>query len=77
MSKVAVAVSNAVSSGRSFRMPQLPSVSDLVRLYKLRAIRQLSQNFLLDKNINDKIIRAAGVKENGISYLLFSYLTLE
>ena len=48
-----------------FRMPQLPSISDLVKLYKLSAIKQLSQNFLLDKNINDKIIRAAGVKKDG------------
>ncbi len=46
----------------AFRMPQLPSVSEIVKLYKLRAIKQLSQNFLLDKNLNNKIVRAAGVR---------------
>jgi hypothetical protein len=46
------------------RMPQLPSISDIVKLYKLRAIKELSQNFLLDKNINDKIVRAAGVRKD-------------
>ncbi len=48
----------------AFRMPQLPSVSDIVKLYKLRAIKQLSQNFLLDKNLNDKIVRSAGIGRN-------------
>ena len=41
----------------TFKIPQMPTVSDLVKLYKLRAVRSLSQNFLLDKNINDKIIK--------------------
>ena len=47
----------------SFRLPPIPSISEIVKLYKLSAQKHLSQNFLLDKNINDKIIRAAGVKE--------------
>lgn len=49
---------------KKFQLPPMPSLSDLVKLHKLRAIRQLSQNYLLDKNINDKIIRHAGVKPN-------------
>ena len=51
---------------KNFRLPQLPSVSDLVKLYKLSAIKKLSQNFLLDMNINHKITRAAGVGKNCI-----------
>ncbi len=50
---------------KTFKLPALPSISDLVKLYKLRAQKSLSQNFLLDKNINDKIINAAGISENG------------
>jgi len=42
------------------RLPPLPSVRDLVKLYRLRAIKQLSQNFLMDERITDKIVRAAG-----------------
>ncbi|KAL1512705.1 hypothetical protein ABEB36_002251 [Hypothenemus hampei] len=42
------------------RLPPLPSVRDLVKLYKLRAIKQLSQNFLMDERITDKIVRSAG-----------------
>ena len=44
----------------TFKLPQMPTVSDLVKLYKLRAVRSLSQNFLLDRNINTKIIKSAG-----------------
>lgn len=44
----------------SLRLPPLPTVRDLVRLYRLRAIKQLSQNFLMDERITNKIVRAAG-----------------
>ncbi|CAF0966266.1 unnamed protein product [Brachionus calyciflorus] len=53
---------------KPFRLPPMPSLSELVKLYKLRAIRQLSQNFLLDKNINDKIIRSAGIKKDSFVF---------
>lgn len=46
------------------RLPPLPTIRDLVKLYRLRAIRQLSQNFLMDENITNKIVRAAGYIKN-------------
>ncbi|MBP7709922.1 MAG: 16S rRNA (adenine(1518)-N(6)/adenine(1519)-N(6))-dimethyltransferase RsmA [Rickettsiales bacterium] len=38
----------------------LPSTSDLIKKYGLDAKKSLGQNFILDKNFTDKIVRAAG-----------------
>ncbi|RKP07797.1 S-adenosyl-L-methionine-dependent methyltransferase [Thamnocephalis sphaerospora] len=40
-------------------LPRLPAVRDLVRIYGLNAKSELSQNFILDKNVTDKILRSA------------------
>ena len=41
-------------------LSQLPPLRDVIRDHELRATKKLGQNFLLDLNLTDKIVRAAG-----------------
>lgn len=54
------AIEAAARSLGHLRLPPLPTVRDLVKLYQLQAIKQLSQNFLMDERLTDKIVKAAG-----------------
>ncbi|PKK70445.1 S-adenosyl-L-methionine-dependent methyltransferase [Rhizophagus irregularis] len=46
------------------QFPRLLAVRDLVKIYGLTAKSQLSQNFILDKNITDKIVKYAKISQN-------------
>lgn len=47
------------------RLPPLPTISDIVRLFKLGSQKSLSQNFLLDMNLTRKIVKSAGSIKDG------------
>ncbi|KAF0444855.1 S-adenosyl-L-methionine-dependent methyltransferase [Gigaspora margarita] len=47
-------------------LPRLLSVRDLVKMYNLTAQSQLSQNFILDKNITDKVVKSAMINSNNL-----------
>ncbi|XP_052775025.1 dimethyladenosine transferase 1, mitochondrial-like [Mya arenaria] len=42
------------------RLPPLPTLQDIIRMYKLSAAQKLSQNFILDMTLNHKIVKLAG-----------------
>jgi len=41
-------------------LSQLPPLRDIINAHGLRAEKSLGQNFILDQNLTDKIVRAAG-----------------
>ena len=46
------------------KLPPLPSIRDIIKLYGLGARKQLSQNFLMDLNVTDKIVKSSGNLKN-------------
>lgn len=49
-----------MSTSQLVRLPPLPSIRDLIKLYKIRAMKELSQNFLMDPRLTSRIVRSAG-----------------
>lgn len=50
----------AAKVASKLRLPPMPSVHDLLRLYRLKARKSLSQNFLLNERLTQRIVNSAG-----------------
>ena len=42
------------------RLPPVPTIQDIMKIYRLSAIKQLSQNFLMEDKLTDKIVKCMG-----------------
>jgi len=49
------------------RMPPLPTTKDILRLYRIKAKKSLSQNFIMDPRILQKFVKTAGNIEGKIA----------
>lgn len=56
------------------QLPPLPTIKDILKLYELRASKNLSQNFLLDQKVTDKIIKQIPNIEKKTILEVMSYL---
>ncbi|XP_078048761.1 mitochondrial transcription factor B1 isoform X1 [Augochlora pura] len=47
------------------RLPPLPTIRDMIKLYRVSAMKKLSQNFILNERLTDKMIRKVGKLADG------------
>lgn len=53
-----------VKPGSGSRLPPLPTMRDILKMQNLRALKQLSQNFIMDEQLSARIIRQCGDIQN-------------
>ena len=53
-----------MNNNLSLKIKNLPSISDVIKKYNLSAKKKYSQNYLMDLNLIDKIIKLSGRIDN-------------
>lgn len=53
-----------VKPGSGSRLPPLPTIRDIIKMHNLRALKQLSQNFIMDEQLAARIVRQCGNIQN-------------
>lgn len=47
------------------RLSPLPTIKEILKLYQIKALKKLSQNFLINQSLTSKIVNAAGNISDG------------
>lgn len=53
-------MSRVIKHGTGIRLPPMPSIRDILHIFRLQARKSLSQNFLVDERLSARIVRHAG-----------------
>lgn len=53
-----------IRPGSGSRLPPMPTMRDIMKILKLRAMKELSQNFLMDEQLTARIVRQCGKINN-------------
>ena len=64
--EVSILVLAMTSSAVIHRLPPLPSLRDLINMYQLKARKVLSQNYIMDMNMNRKVGECADFDKESI-----------
>lgn len=57
---ISFAGTNILRRGSGNRLPPMPTLRDIIKMFKLTAMKQLSQNFIMDEQLTARIVKVSG-----------------